>query len=91
MSEDLWFLNMFGIDVHARPLAKEEARIRFMEHYAEDSKNRQRDWTGRTASGESLTSVSSMLARDLHSTYGPTVDTGSLMQNEAPTSIHILT
>src|SRR5579859_4892389 len=26
-----------------------------------------------------------MLARDLHSTYGPTADTGGLMQNAAPT------
>jgi len=26
-----------------------------------------------------------MLGRDLHSTYGPTADTGGLMQNQAPT------
>jgi hypothetical protein len=26
-----------------------------------------------------------MLAHDLHSTYGPTADTGGLMQNHAPT------
>jgi hypothetical protein len=26
-----------------------------------------------------------MLQRDLHSNYGPTADTGSLMQNHAPT------
>ena len=26
-----------------------------------------------------------MLNRDLHSTYGPTADTGGLMQNHAPT------
>ncbi len=26
-----------------------------------------------------------MLNRDLHSTYGPTSDTGGLMQNHAPT------
>ena len=25
-----------------------------------------------------------MLGRDLHSTYGPTADTGGLMQNRAP-------
>ena len=25
-----------------------------------------------------------MLGRDLHSTYGPTADTGGLMQNSAP-------
>ena len=26
-----------------------------------------------------------MLGRELHSTYGPTADTGGLMQNHAPT------
>ena len=26
-----------------------------------------------------------MLGRELHSTYGPTADTGGLMQNRAPT------
>jgi hypothetical protein len=26
-----------------------------------------------------------MLSRDMHSTYGPTADTGGLMQNQAPT------
>ena len=26
-----------------------------------------------------------MLSRDLHSTYGPTTDTGGLMANKAPT------
>jgi hypothetical protein len=26
-----------------------------------------------------------MLGRDLHSNYGPTADTGGLMQNQAPT------
>lgn len=26
-----------------------------------------------------------MLGRDLHSTYGPTADTGGLMQDKAPT------
>ena len=32
-----------------------------------------------------LTSLLRMLGRDLHSTYGPTADTGGLMQNYAPT------
>jgi hypothetical protein len=27
-----------------------------------------------------------MLGRDLHSTYGPTADTGGLMQHHAPTT-----
>ncbi len=30
------------------------------------------------------TTLARMLARDLHSTYGPTADTGGLMQNRAP-------
>lgn len=30
------------------------------------------------------TALARMLRRDLHSTYGPTADTGGLMQNEAP-------
>lgn len=32
-----------------------------------------------------LTELLRMLKRDLHSTYGPTADTGGLMQNHAPT------
>jgi len=32
-----------------------------------------------------LTAILRMLGRDLHSTYGPTADTGGLMQNHAPT------
>jgi uncharacterized damage-inducible protein DinB len=32
-----------------------------------------------------LLSILRMLGRDLHSTYGPTADTGGLMQNHAPT------
>jgi uncharacterized damage-inducible protein DinB len=32
-----------------------------------------------------LTTMLRMLGRDLHSTYGPTADTGGLMQNQAPT------
>src|SRR5688572_22482746 len=31
------------------------------------------------------TALLRMLGRDLHSTYGPTADTGGLMQNKAPT------
>ncbi|MDP6019678.1 MAG: DinB family protein, partial [Candidatus Latescibacteria bacterium] len=31
------------------------------------------------------TTLLRMLKRDLHSTYGPTADTGGLMQNQAPT------
>jgi uncharacterized damage-inducible protein DinB len=32
-----------------------------------------------------LTTMLRLLGRDLHSTYGPTADTGGLMQNQAPT------
>lgn len=32
-----------------------------------------------------LTTMLRMLGRELHSTYGPTADTGGLMQNQAPT------
>ncbi len=32
-----------------------------------------------------LTAILRMLGRDLHSTYGPTADTGGLMQSHAPT------
>jgi uncharacterized damage-inducible protein DinB len=40
MSEDLWFRNMFGIDVNAPPLPQQEARMEFIKRYAEDSGKR---------------------------------------------------
>ena len=40
VSEDLWFRNMFGIDVHAPPLPEHETRMAFIKRYAEDSGNR---------------------------------------------------
>src|SRR5262247_444099 len=40
VSEDLWFRNMLGIDVHAPPLPEREIRIEFIKRYAEDSGNR---------------------------------------------------
>ena len=40
VSEDLWFRNMLGIDVHAPPLPEHETRIEFMKRYAEDSGKR---------------------------------------------------
>lgn len=40
VSEDLWFRNMLGIDVGAPPLPKVEARLEFIQRYAEDSGNR---------------------------------------------------
>jgi uncharacterized damage-inducible protein DinB len=114
MSEDLWFRNMLGIDVHAPPLPEHETRIEFMKRYAEDSGNRlavlrqtdERWWEELTAffdversrawvmtrrlthtshhRGQQMAMLR-MLGRDLHSNYGPTADTGGLMQNHAPT------
>ena len=114
MSEDLWFRNMLGIDVHAPPLPEHETRIEFMKRYAEDSGNRlavlrqtdERWWEELTAffdversrawvmtrrlthtshhRGQQMAMLR-MLGHDLHSNYGPTADTGGLMQNHAPT------
>jgi len=114
ISENLWFLNMLGIDVGAPPLPSEEARLEFIKRYAEDSGMRQaalrekpdvwwesaskffdversRAWimTRRIAHTAQhrgqLMAMLRMLGRSLHSTYGPTADTGGLMQNRAPT------
>jgi uncharacterized damage-inducible protein DinB len=114
LSEDLWFRTMLGIDVGAAPLPPQEARLRFMERYAEYSGKRlaalrekddswwegnakffdverSRAWimTRRIAHSAQhrgqLLAMLRMLGRDLHSTYGPTADTGGLMQNHAPT------
>ena len=114
MSEDLWFRNMLGIDVHAPPLPEHETSIEFMKRYAEDSGNRlarlrqtdERWWEELTTffdversrawvmtrrlthtshhRGQQMAMLR-MLGRDLHSNYGPTADTGGLMQNHAPT------
>jgi len=114
VSENLWFLNMLGIDVNAPPLPAVETRLEFMKRYAEDSgkrlaalrtkddswwecetkffdAQRPRAWVmvrriAHTAHhrGQQMTMLR-MLGRDLHSNYGPTADTGGLMQNHAPT------
>jgi uncharacterized damage-inducible protein DinB len=114
ISEDLWFRNMLGIDVHAPPLPEHETRIEFMKRYAEDSGNRlarlrqtdERWWEELTTffdvarskawvmtrrlmhtshhRGQQMAMLR-MLRRDLHSNYGPTADTGGLMQHHAPT------
>ena len=114
VSEDLWFRNILGIDVKARPLPEEETRIGFILRYKEDSGNRleglkqtqgawweeivqffdvqrPRAWVmmrriAHTAHHRGQqTALLRMLNHDLHSTYGPTADTGGLMQNQAPT------
>ena len=40
LSEDKWFVNMFGIDVNMMPLPEEETRLAFIKHYAEVSGRR---------------------------------------------------
>ena len=114
VSENLWFMNMLGIDVAAPPLPASETRLEFIKRYAEDSgkrldalkaKNeswwesetkffevqRSRAWVmvrrvAHTAHhrGQQMAMLR-MLGRNLHSNYGPTADTGGLMQNHAPT------
>lgn len=114
VSENLWFLNMLGIDVGAPPLPAMETRVEFIKRYAEDSQKRldalkvkdEAWWESETKFFEVLRSRSwvmvrriahtahhrgqqmamlRMLGRDLHSNYGPTADTGGLMQNHGPT------
>ena len=114
VSENLWFMNMLGIDVAAPPLPKQETRLEFIRRYAEDSAKRldalktkvESWWEGETKffdvarsrawvmvrriahtahhRGQQMAMLR-MLGRDLHSNYGPTADTGGLMQNHAPT------
>jgi hypothetical protein len=40
VSENLWFVNLFAIDVNAPPLPDQERRLDFIERYAEDSGKR---------------------------------------------------
>jgi len=114
VSENLWFMNMLGIDVGAPPLPVVETRLEFMKRYAEDSGKRlavlrakeEIWWESETNffdvsrscawvlvrriahtahhRGQQMAMLR-MLGRDLHSNYGPTADTGGLMQNHAPT------
>ena len=114
VSENLWFMNMLGIDVAAPPLPASETRLEFIKRYAEDSKKRldalkeknETWWESQTTffdvqrsrawvlvrrvahtahhRGQQMAMLR-MLGRDLHSNYGPTADTGGLMQNHAPT------
>jgi uncharacterized damage-inducible protein DinB len=114
VSENLWFMNMLGIDVGAPPLPATETRMEFIKRYAEDSGKRLEAmlrkeelwWEGQTKffdvqrsrawvmvrriahtahhRGQQMAMLR-MLGRDLHSNYGPTADTGGLMQNHAPT------
>ncbi|HEV2698628.1 MAG TPA: DinB family protein [Terriglobales bacterium] len=113
-SENLWFVNMLGIDVGAPPLPQQETRLEFIRRYAEDSGKRlialrEKDdawWEEETNffdvrrlrawimtrrlchtshhRGQQMAMLR-MLGRSLHSNYGPTADTGGLMQQHAPT------
>ncbi len=114
VSENLWFVDMLGIDVGAPPLPDEETRLGFLRRYRADSRSRldalrtaaeewweeevrffdvdrSRAWVmvrriAHTAHHRGqLAAMLRMLVRDLHSTYGPTADTGGLFQNAAPT------
>src|SRR5215470_16808459 len=114
VSENLWFINMLGIDVGAPPLPKPETRLEYIRRYAEDSGKRLEAvqakgedwWEGETKffdvqrsrawvmtrriahtshhRGQQMAMLRT-LGRDLHSNYGPTADTGGLMQQHAPT------
>ncbi len=114
MSENLWFLNMLGIDVGAPPVPEKETRVEFIRCYATDSAKRLNELASKDAGwwedevmffdtkrsrawvmvrriahsshhrGQQ-TAMLRMLNRPLHSTYGPTADTGGLMQDQAPT------
>jgi uncharacterized damage-inducible protein DinB len=114
VSENLWFVNIIGVDVGAPPLPQREVRWEFMARYAEDSAKRlaalrakaqswwedtvtffdvprSRAWvmtrrmTHTAQHRGQLLAMLRMLGHDLHSTYGPTADTGGLMQDHAPT------
>ena len=114
VSEDLWFRNLLGIDVGARPLPEAETRMGFLREYAQDSEKRlqalggmgdgwwqevvsffnvprPRTWVmvrriAHTAHHRGQqTALLRVLGRQLHSTYGPTADTGGLMRERAPT------
>lgn len=114
MSENKWFVNMFGIDVGLPVLPEEETRLAFIKHYAEVSGRRlealkakddawweevvtffdvqkSRAWilvrrVAHTAHhrGEQATLLR-ILGSQVHSVYGPSVDTGGLPDNGATT------
>lgn len=114
VSENLWFINMLGIDVAAPPLPAIETRLEFINRYAKDSGKRldaleaknELWWESETKffdvqrscawimvrriahtahhRGQQMAMLR-LLGRDLHSNYGPTADTGGLMQDHAPT------
>jgi uncharacterized damage-inducible protein DinB len=114
VSENLWFRDVLGLDVGARPLPEAETRGAFLREYARDSakrlavlRGRDDDWweqvvpffevtrprtwimvrrIAHTAHHRGQqTALLRVIGRDLHSTYGPTADTGGLAARKAPT------
>ena len=114
VGENLWFMNMLGIDVGAAPLPKPETRMSFIRQYAEDSgkrlaalQSKDDEWFEATTKffdversrawvmvrrlmhtshhrGQQMAMLR-MFRHDVHSNYGPTADTGGLMQTHGPT------
>jgi hypothetical protein len=114
LSENTWFVGMFGIDVGAPPLPAEETRLGFIRRYAEDTGRRLTAlggmpaawWAEEVAFFETRharawimvrrfahtahhraeqTTLLRLLGRRVWSVYGPSVDTGGLPANRAPT------
>ena len=63
MSEDKWFVTMFGIDVGAPPLPAGETRLEFIRRYAEDSERR---LAALRAKNEALARSNEMLSAAQH-------------------------
>ncbi len=78
ISEDLWFKNMFGIDVQSSPLPETETRYEFILRYHEDSRKRldmlkekKQDWWEENTIffGEPRTRAWVMMRRIAHSAH----------------------
>ena len=114
MSENKWFVEMFGIDAGTPPVPTPETRLAFIERYAEHSDTRlaalerqdaawwerevaffdtthSRAWImvrriAHTAHHRAeQTTLLRLLGREVHSVYGPSIDTGGLPANGATT------
>jgi uncharacterized damage-inducible protein DinB len=114
MSENKWFVEMFGVDVGAPPVPTPETRLAFIERYAQHSGARlaalerqdgawweqevaffdtthSRAWImvrriAHTAHHRAeQTTLLRLLGHEVHSVYGPSIDTGGLPANGAPT------
>lgn len=81
VGEDAWMMKMLGIDAGLPALPADESRLAFLRRYAEVSERR---LTHSAHHRAQLTVSLRLLRRSLHSTYGPTADTGGLFQSHAP-------